>query len=486
MNERRKNINDPTPLARRAFLSDATAGLGSIALASMLQSTTRGDTGDPDSVSSHGVIRHLHLPARAKRVIFLFLAGGPSHLDLFDPKPLLTRMDGKELPPEFLEFQPETAKARNVTTTLKGSPFRFAKHGKSGTVVSELMPHLASMVDDITVIRSLKTTTSVHDPGVNMMNCGTVLFGRPTLGAWISYGLGSENQNLPDFIVLTSGLMQGAQPLLQSFWGNGFLDSRHQGVPFLKGPEPVLFLNNPQGVTAQRRRKQLDLLAWMNRHQHEQLHDPEILSRVAAYEMAFRMQASVPELTDLTQESSATLTAYGAVPGQHSFANNCLLARRLVERDVRFVQLYDRGWDSHTNISVEHKRQCGAADRAIAALLQDLKQRGLLDETLVICGGEFGRSPVSQVQGKTWGRDHHPHGFTMWLAGGGTRGGLTLGATDDFGYHAVEDIVHVRDLHATVLHLLGIDHRRFKFKVKGLDLGLTGVEPARVVKQILT
>lgn len=484
MIELHSNTALPSSMARRTFLQESAMGIGSLALASMLRSTSHAAADEQSP--SHGVIQQLHFPARAKRVIFLFMAGGPSHLDLFDPKPLLTRMDGQDLPSEFLAFQPETAQARNVTTTLKGSPFKFAAHGESGTVVSNLMPHLAAMVDEIAVIRSMKTTTSVHDPGVNMMNCGTVLFDRPTLGAWISYGLGSENRNLPDYIVLTSGLLQGAQPLLQSFWGNGFLDSKHQGVPFLKGPEPVLFLNNPQGVTAKRRREQLDLIAWMNHQQHERLQDPEILSRIAAYEMAFRMQSSVPELTDLTLETSATLASYGAVPGKNSFANNCLLARRLVERDVRFVQLYDRGWDSHTDINQQHKRQCGAADQAIAALLQDLKQRGLLDETLVIWGGEFGRSPVSQVSGTTWGRDHHPHGFTMWLAGGGIKGGLTYGATDDFGYHAIEDTVHVRDLHATILHLLGIDHRRFKFKFQGLDLGLTGVEPARVVKQLIT
>jgi len=331
----------------------------------------------------------------------------------------------------------------------------------------------------------MKTTTNVHDPGVNMMNCGTQLFGRPTLGAWLSYGLGSENSDLPNYIVLTSGPLAGSQPLLQSFWGNGFLDSRHQGVPFLTGSEPVLHLNNPSGVTAKRRRDQLDLLGWMNRRQHDELNDPEILSRVASYEMAFRMQSSVPELTDLKQESKETLSAYGADPEQHSFANNCLLARRLMERDVRFVQLYDRGWDSHTDIRSQHKRQCSAADQPIAALLKDLRQRGLLDETLVVWGGEFGRTPVAQVSGKTYGRDHHPHGFTMWLAGGGVKSGLTYGMTDDFGYHVAENVVHVRDLHATILHLMGIDHHRLKFKFKGLDLGLTGVEPAQVVKDLL-
>ena len=350
--------------------------------------------------------------------------------------------------------------------------------------MSELLPHLATVADELTVIRSMKTTTNVHDPGVNMMNCGTQLFGRPTLGAWLSYGLGSENRNLPGYVVLTSGSDDG-QPLLQSFWGNGFLDSRHQGVPFLKGPDPVLHLTNPKGVDRNRRRQQLDLINWMNKRHHEEVNDPEILSRVASYEMAYRMQASVPELTDLSKESKGTLSLYGANPGKPSFANNCLLARRLVERGVRFVQLYDRGWDSHTHIEREHKRQCGAADRPITALLKDLKQRGLLEDTLVIWGGEFGRTPVAQVSGKTYGRDHHPHGFTMWMAGGGTKQGLTYGETDEFGYHVAKDLVHVRDLHATILHLLGIDHHKFKYKFKGLDLGLTGVESSRVVKDLL-
>lgn len=468
-------------IARRTFLKDSAMALGSIALASILSSESQAE--DSPQREAGGVLPKPHVIPRAKQIIFLFMAGGPSHVDLFDPKPLLNKMDGEKIPPELLKDHQQFALIRG-TPALKGSPYKFAKHGESGTVISELMPHLGTVADELAVVRSMKTTTNVHDPGVNMMNCGSVLFGRPTLGAWISYGLGSENSNLPNYMVLVSGADDG-QPLLQSFWGNGFLDSRHQGVPFLEGPAPVLHLKNPAGVTRKRRREQLDLLAWMNKRQHEALNDPEILTRVAAYEMAFRMQSSVPELTDLTQESKHTLAAYGASPGQHSFANNCLLARRLVERGVRFVQLYDRGWDSHTDIQHQHKRQCDAADRPIAALIQDLKQRGLLDETLVVWGGEFGRTPVAQVSGKTWGRDHHPHGFTMWLAGGGSKAGMTHGATDEFGYHVAEDVVHVRDLHATILHLMGIDHRRFKFKFKGLDLGLTGVEAAREVKEII-
>ncbi|MBU01546.1 MAG: sulfatase [Gemmatimonadetes bacterium] len=473
-------ISSLESMERRSFLKDSAMGLGSIALASMLQSEGYAD----NPVANGGVLSKLHLPPRAKRVIFLFMAGGPSHVDLFDPKPLLNKMDGKKIPPELLKDHQSFALIRGLPA-LKGSPYEFAPRGQSGVVMSELLPHLATVADELTVIRSMKTTTNVHDPGVNMMNCGSILFGRPTLGAWLSYGLGSENKNLPNYVVMTSGPTKGSQPLLQSFWGNGFLPSKHQGVPFLKGPDPVLYLNNPAGVSSKRRREQLDLMKWMNKRHHEEVNDPEILSRIASYEMAYRMQTSVPELTDLTKESKGTLSLYGANPSKPSFANNCLLARRLVERGVRFVQLYDRGWDSHTHIEHQHKRQCGAADRPITALIKDLKQRGLLEETLLIWGGEFGRTPVAQVSGKTWGRDHHPHGFTMWMAGGGTKQGLTYGTTDEFGYHVAEDPVHVRDLHATILHLLGIDHHKFKYKFKGLDLGLTGVEPSKVVKDLL-
>ena len=481
MNHSLDGISKLESMERRSFLKDSAMGLGSIALASLLQSEGYADSPTANS----GALKKLHLPPRAKRVIFLFMAGGPSHVDLFDPKPLLNKMDGKDIPPELLKDHQSFALIRGLPA-LKGSPYNFATRRQSGIVISELLPHLATVADELTVIRSMKTTTNVHDPGVNMMNCGSILFGRPTLGAWLSYGLGSENKNLPNYVVMTSGPTKGSQPLLQSFWGNGFLPSKHQGVPFLNGSDPVLYLNNPPGVTFKRRREQLDLMKWMNKRHHEEVNDPEILSRIASYEMSFRMQSSVPELTDLTNESKASLSLYGADPGKPSFANNCLLARRLVERGVRFVQLYDRGWDSHTDIEKEHVRQCQGVDRPITALIKDLKQRGLLEDTLILWGGEFGRTPVAQVSGKTYGRDHHPHGFTMWMAGGGVKRGLTHGATDEFGYHIAENVVHVRDLHATILHLLGIDHSRFKFKYKGLDLGLSGVESARVVKELLS
>ena len=460
-------------LTRRAFLGRSAGGIGSVALASLLNDQLR---------AGQGSLSNLHHAPKAKRVIFLFMAGGPSHIDLFDPKPKLNELDGKKIPQELLKDHQQFALIRG-TPNLKGSPYSFRQHGQSGMVISELMPHLSKVADELTVIRSMNTDTNVHDPGVNFMNCGTLLGDRPTLGSWMSYGMGSDNQDLPAYTVLTSGVSDG-QPLLQSFWGNGFLDSRHAGVPFRNSGAPVLHLDNPKGVSTQDRRRELDLIQWMNGRQHEALGDPEITTRIASYELAFRMQASIPQLADLSKESEKTMEQYGADRVKPSFARNCLMARRLVERGVRFVQLYDRGWDSHTDMDREHRRQCGAADQPIAALIEDLKQRGLLDDTLVIWGGEFGRTPVAQVMGKTWGRDHHPHGFTMWMAGGGMKPGLTYGATDDFGYHATENKVHVHDLHATILHQLGIDHKRLTFRSQGRDFRLTDVH-GHVVKDLL-
>jgi hypothetical protein len=460
-------------LTRRAFLGRSAGGIGSVALASLLGDNLQ---------ASQGSLTGLHHAAKAKRVIFLFMAGGPSHIDLFDPKPRLNELDGKAIPQELLKEHQQFALIRG-TPNLKGSPYGFRSHGQSGTVISELLPHLSKVADELTVIRSMHTGTNVHDPGVNFMNCGTLLGDRPTLGSWMSYGLGSDNADLPAYTVLTSGVSDG-QPLLQSFWGNGFLDSRHAGVPFRNSGAPVLHLDNPKGVTTKDRRRELDLIQWMNRRQHRTLADPEIAARIASYELAFRMQASVPALADLGKESEKTMALYGADRVKPSFARNCLMARRLVERGVRFVQLYDRGWDSHTDMDREHRRQCGAADQPIAALITDLKQRGLLDDTLVVWGGEFGRTPVAQVMGKTWGRDHHPHGFTMWMAGGGMKRGWTHGATDEFGYHAVEDKVPVHDLHATILYQLGIDHKRLTFRSQGRDFRLTDVH-GKVIKTLL-
>jgi hypothetical protein len=464
-------------LTRRAFLGRSAAGIGMMGLTSILNAAP-----EVVRIGPRGILGSPHGVARAKRVLFLFMAGGPSHLDLFDPKPKLNQLEGQPIPAELLKNHQQFALIRGVPG-FKPSPYRFEPRGRSGIVVSELMPHLAQVADELTVIRSMHTDTNIHDPAVNFMNCGTLLGDRPTLGSWLSYGLGSENSDLPAYIVLTSGVSDG-QPLLQSFWGPGFLESKYAGVPFRNSGAPVLHLANPEGVTPENRRRELDLVRWMNQRQFAALGDPEIESRIESYEMAFRMQTSVPELTDLNHEPPAMLNFYGADPTKPSFARNCLLARRLIEKGVRFVQLYDRGWDSHTNMDLEHRRQCAAADRPIAALIADLKQRGLLDDTLVIWGGEFGRTPVAQVSGKTWGRDHHPHGFTMWMAGGGTKPGLTYGNTDDYGYHAVENPVHVHDLHATVLHLLGIDHERLTVRAQGRDYRLTDVA-GRVVKPLL-
>ena len=460
-------------LTRRALLGRSAGGLGALALASLLQ---------PDLRASGGLRGMPHFAPRAKRVIFLFMAGGPSHVDLFDPKPQLKRREGQPIPPELLKNHQQFALIRS-TPSLRGSPYAFPKCGQSGAVISELLPHLGKVADDLTIIRSMHTDTNVHDPAVNFMNCGTQLGDRPTLGAWLSYGLGSENQDLPAYIVLTSGASDG-QPLLQSFWGQGFLDSRHAGVPFRNSGDPVLHLANPAGLSPADRRRELDLMQWMNRRQSDALGDPAIASRIASYELAFRMQASVPALADLQDEPEHILKLYGADPAKPSFARNCLLARRLVERGVRFVQLYDRGWDSHTDIDREHRRQCLASDQPAAALLTDLKQRGLLEDTLVIWGGEFGRTPVAQVAGTTWGRDHHPHAFSMWLAGGGLKPGLTYGSTDEFGYNAAESPVHVHDLHATILHQLGLDHRQLTFRTQGRDFRLTDVS-GTVVRDIL-
>jgi hypothetical protein len=462
-------------LSRKAFLGRSAAGLGSLALASLLK----------PKLFAAGSSAFPGLPQlipKAKRVIFLFMAGGPSHVDLFDPKPRLNELDGEPIPPELLKNHKQF-ELIGRTPNLKGSPYQFQRHGQSGTVVSDLLPHLAKVADELTVIRSMHTDTNVHDPAVNFMNCGALLGDRPTLGAWLSYGLGSENQDLPAYVVLTSGTSDG-QPLLQSFWGNGFLESRHAGVPFRNSGAPVLHLANPAGVTTADRRHELDMIQWMNHRQSDSLGDPEIASRIASYELAFRMQASMPALADLKQEPEHILELYGAHPQKPSFARNCLLARRLVESGVRFVQLYDRGWDSHTNIDMEHKRQCAASDQPAAALIADLKQRGLLEDTLVIWGGEFGRTPMAQVAGKTWGRDHHPHAFTMWLAGGGMKPGITFGATDEFGFHTTENSVHVHDLHATVLHQLGIDHEQLTFRSQGRDFRLTDVA-GKVVLPIL-
>ncbi|REJ64510.1 MAG: DUF1501 domain-containing protein [Planctomycetota bacterium] len=460
---------------RRAFLSQAGTGIGAAALSSLLASDAA--AGSPSTGT--GVP---HFAPRAKRVIYLFMSGGPSHVDLFDPKPLLTARDGEPIPAELIRNH-QFAMIKSDQPKIKGSPYRFAAHGESGNVVSSLLPHLAEEADALAIVRSLHTNTFNHDPAVMFMNTGDVRFGRPAMGAWLSYGLGSENRDLPGFVVLASGVNTN-QPLLEAYWGSGFLPTHHQGVQFRNQGQPVLYVKNPEGLDDRVRRDMIDVINEANRMHLADVGDPEIRTRIEQYEMAYRMQMSVPELTDLSTEAAATHELYGTQPGQVAFSNNCLLARRLIERGVRFVQLYHKGWDSHATLQNDHERQCRETDKPIAALLSDLRQRGLLEDTLIIWGGEFGRTPMAQGQGAGYGRDHHPHGFTMWLAGAGVRAGTTHGSTDEFGYFAVENKVHVHDLHATVLHILGIDHERLVYPLRGRDFRLTDVH-GEVVEDLL-
>jgi hypothetical protein len=456
-------------ITRRKLLTASPLSIGSLGLGSLLGSN-----------KSFPLIGGT--APKAKRVIYLFMSGGPSHVDTFDPKPLLNKRDGEKMPAEIIKNH-EFAMIKESQPLLKGSDWNFNQKGKSGIEVSELFPEVGEVIDNITVIRSVYSDTFNHDPAVMFMNTGSVRFGRPSLGAWLSYGIGSENKDLPAFVVLASG--KNRQPLLDSYWGSGFLPAEHQGVQFRTKGDPVLFVKNPDGVSREERRRQVDLINWMNAKRFDVVGDPEINARISQYELAFRMQMSVPELTDLSREPEYIKDSYGSEPNTVSFANNCLLARRLAERGVRFIQLYDKGWDSHGQIVSDHTERCKSVDKPIAALLKDLKQRGMLDDTLVIWGGEFGRTPMSQGSGKGYGRDHHPHGFSMWMAGGGIRGGHVHGATDDFGYFASEDRVHVHDLNATILHCLGIEHERLTFHHQGRDFKLTD-EFGKVVKNILS
>ena len=404
------------------------------------------------------------------------MAGAPSHLELFDNKPELAKWDGKLPPPELIKNY--RAAFINPNSTFLGPKFKFARHGDCGAELSELLPHLAGVVDDIAIVKSMVTDAFNHAPGQIMMNTGAQQFGRPSLGAWTMYGLGSEAQDLPGFIVFSSGKKGPSGG--QSNWGNGFLPTVNSGVLFRSSGEPVLFLDNPRGIDSQTNRDSLDTLRQLNELRLGVVGDPEIAARISAFEMAARMQTSAPELMDITNEPKHILEMYGAEPGKASFANNCLLARRLVERGVRCVQLFHEAWDHHGGLVGGLKEQCGATDKPAAALLRDLKQRGLLDDTLVIWGGEFGRTPM--VQGGNDGRDHHPNCFSMWLAGGGVKPGTTLGESDEFGFNATTDKVHVHDLHATILHLLGFDHTKLTYRFQGRDFRLTDVHGNVVTK----
>jgi len=451
---------------RRWFFEQCRIGLGGIALHSLLANT------DPLAPKPP------HFAPKAKNVIFLFMAGAPSHLELFDDKPALRKFDGTLPPPELLKGY--RAAFINPNSKLLGPKFEFQKYGQSGAELSSLLPHLAEVVDDIAIVKSLVTDAFNHAPGQLLMNTGAMQFGRPSMGAWVTYGLGSESRDLPAFVVFSSGKKGPSGG--SSCWGSGFLPTVYQGVEFRSFGDPVLYLSNPPGAGPELQRDSLDALRQLNEIRLASTGDPEISTRINSFEMAFRMQTSAPELMDISKEKPETLEMYGAVPGKPSFANNCLLARRLVERGVRFVQLYHEAWDQHSALVKDITQNCKDTDQPAAALVKDLKQRGLLDTTLVVWGGEFGRTPMSQ--GGTDGRDHHPNAFTMWMAGGGIRRGITLGETDELGFNVTADKVHVHDLHATMLHLLGFDHTRLTYKFQGRPFRLTDVHGQLVEKLV--
>lgn len=465
---------------RRQFLGRSARGLGAAALASLL--------GQTDSAHAAGALAGGHFAPRAKRVIWLFMAGAPSQLDTFDYKPQMVDWFNRDLPESVRQGQRlTTMTASQARFPIAPTMFNFERHGQCGRYVSELLPRTASMVDDLAFVHTVWTEAINHDPAITFIQTGNQIPGRPSLGAWLSYGLGTLNLNLPEFVVLNCA--PRGQALYSRLWGSGFLPSKHAGVAFRAQGDSVLYLSNPNGVSSRARRLMLDRLQAMNRRVYEEIGDPETQARIAQYEMAFRMQASVPELTDISGESQQTLESYGddvTKPG--TFARNCLLARRMAERGVRFVQIFHRGWDHHSNLPNNLRRQTGEMDQPAWALVQDLKRRGLLDDTLVIWGGEFGRTIYSQgtLTSTNYGRDHHPKCYTMWFAGGGVQGGVAHGETDEFSYNVVKDPVHIRDLNATILHLMGIDHSRFTVKHRGLDERLTGVQAeARVVREIL-
>ncbi len=475
-----KNCNHNTPpigpnSARRWFLQQCGVGLGTAALAQLLGPGAASAATDPLGAQKP------HFAPKAKNVIFLFMAGAPSHLEMLDYKPELAKFNGT-LPPASL-LKNYRAAFINPNSRLLGPVFDFKQYGESGAWVSDLMPHFSSIVDDVTIVKSMVTDAFNHAPAQIMMNTGSQQFGRPSMGAWASYGLGSENRNLPTFIVFSSGSKGPSGG--SGNWSSGYLPTVHEGVMFRTSGDPVLYLSNPPGVDNQAQRDTLDTLNTLNSRRFDVMGDPDIATRINSYELAFRMQKSAPELMDLKSEPQHVLDLYGAKPGEPSFANNCLLARRMVERGVRFVQLYHEAWDQHGGLRSGLTKNCQDTDQACAALVKDLKARGLLDDTIVIWGGEFGRTPMVQGDGDD-GRDHHPNAFTMWMAGGGFKPGTVHGQSDELGFNVAEGKVHVHDLHATILHQLGFDHERFTYRYQGLDARLTGVEPASVIREIIT
>ena len=474
-----ENAKARTANSRRTFLGQSALGFGSIAAAHLIQRESE--------AKSASMLSALHHAPKAKRVIYLFQSGAPSQLDLFDHKPLLNEKHGTELPDEVRGGQRLTGMSGNQSSLpLAGSPFKFSRHGKSGGSFSELLPHTAKAADDLCVIRSMHTEAINHGPGVTFLQTGSMFPGRPSVGAWLDYGLGSENEDLPSFVVMVTK-NKGGQPLVSRLWGSGFLPSRHQGVRFRSGKDPVLYLSNPDGIDGESRRASMDALTQLHQRQYDQTADPHLQNRIAQYELAFRMQSSIPDATDFSDEPARVFEEYGPdTKNPGSFAANCLLARRLAERGVRFIQLYHPGWDQHGGLPKGLPRQCNETDQPSAALIADLKRTGLLEDTLVIWGGEFGRTNYCQgkLTAKSFGRDHHPRCFSIWMAGAGIQGGMVYGETDPYGYNIVEKPVHVHDLQATILHLLGVDHERLTFKYQGRQFRLTDVH-GHVVHDVL-
>ncbi len=453
-----------SPLHRRAFLGQTSQGLGAVALASLLQPASAAPT--------PGVLKSLPLPQKAKRVIWLTMAGGPSHLETFDPKPKLAEMDGKPMPESFTKGQ-QLAQLQGKPLNCFGPQHKFAKFGKNQIEICEMFPQIGSVIDDICLIRSMTTDAINHDPAHMFMNTGSQIAGRPSMGSWITYGLGTEAADLPGFVVLTS-LGQGGQnqPIAARQWSSGFLPSKYQGVQLRAKGDPVLYLTNPNGVTRDRQGADVAAINAINKQHDALVDDPEIATRIAQYEMAFQMQASVPDLMDVSAEGAKTLELYGCQPGDGSFASNCLLARRLAERGTRFIQLYHKDWDHHGGVKLGVEQKAKEIDRACMALITDLKQRGMLDETLIVWAGEFGRTPMSQGGN---GRDHHMLAYSIWMAGGGVKGGVQWGSTDELGYKPAENPVHVHDVHATMLKLMGIEHTKLTYRLQGRDYRLTDV-----------
>ncbi len=466
---------DPRMVARRWFLQQCGVGLGTVALRQLLGQ----DAGASEASLNPMAPKTPHYAPKAKRILFLFMAGAPSHLELFDNKPQLAKFDGTLPPPDLIKGY--RAAFIRPDSKLLGPKFKFARHGQSGTELSVLLPHLATVVDDIAVVKGMVTDAFNHAPGQILMSTGSQIFGRPSMGAWVTYGLGSESQDLPGFVVFSTGNKGPSGG--NSNWGSGFLPTVYQGVQFRTSGDPVLYLSNPRGVDAHLQRESLDAIGRLNRMHLDRSGDPEIATRINAFEMAFRMQVSAPDVMQIGNEPRHILEMYGAEPDKPSFANTCLLARRLLERGVRFVQIFHESWDQHGNLVNDLKKNCRVTDQACAALVKDLKQRGMLEDTLVVWGGEFGRTPMVQGGGND-GRDHHPNAFTMWLAGGGIKPGLSLGASDDLGFDVIKDRVHVHDLHATMMHLLGFDHTRLTYRFQGRDFRLTDIS-GEIVRPLL-